>query len=152
MAPLLQDVLGTDVVSPYDELMAYEYLYSREGSTLKKIVEATVLSNKLPREVLYDLYGFVAPDDFDEVSLWVAQQMGDFAIAVNQTPSWPTALCDSKRPSPLLYYRGDINLIESRTISCRQRAKQPIWGRREPQRWHGIYPQMAHDCNGLAAE
>lgn len=117
MAPLLQDVLGTNVVSPYDELMAYEYLYSREGSTLKKIVEATVLSNKLPREALYDLYGFVAPDDFDEVSLWVAQQMGDFAIAVNQTPSWPTALCDSKRPSPLLYYRGDINLIESRTIS-----------------------------------
>ena len=57
MAPLLQDVLGTDVVSPYDELMAYEYLYSREGSTLKKIVEATVLSNKLPREALYDLYG-----------------------------------------------------------------------------------------------
>ena len=92
MAPLLQDVLGTDVVSPYDELMAYEYLDAREGSTLKNIVEATVLSNKLPREALYDLYGFVAPDDFDEVSLWVAQQMGDFAIAVNQTPSWPTAL------------------------------------------------------------
>ena len=59
----------------------------------------------------------LSPPTTSTKCLWVAQQMGDFAIAVNQTPSWPTALCDSKRPSPLLYYRGDINLIESRTIS-----------------------------------
>lgn len=119
MAPeMLTKLLGTSAISPYDEMIAYEYLYSLEGSSLKRITSSTVLSNKLPSEALAERFGeLVEPDGLAEVTAMVDTKLGDLSVAVNNTTTWPDKLADSEHPSPLLYYRGDIGLMESRSIS-----------------------------------
>lgn len=117
MAPLLQESSRNIAVSSYDELISYELLYAQEGSSLKKIVDATVLSGKLPHEALYDRFGAFLPEGYEEVEDWVADKLGGFSITINRTPSWPQKLSDSNRPAPILYYRGDIALLDARSIS-----------------------------------
>lgn len=117
MAPLLRESVMDTIVSPYDELIAYEYLYSQDGSTLKKIVESTVRSGRLPHEAVRDEFGMILPDSYGDVEDWVSEHLGTFRIVVNRTPSWPKRLEASTRPSPILYYKGDIALLEARNVS-----------------------------------
>ncbi len=117
MAPLLRESVVDTIISPYDELISYEYLYSQDGSSLKKIVESTVLSGKLPHEALQDRFGMILPDGYQDVEDWVSDRLGTFHVAVNRTPTWPKRLADSTRPSPILYYRGDVALLESKNVS-----------------------------------
>lgn len=152
MAALVLENLREDAISPYDELMAYEYLYSCEGSSLQKIVNATVLSQKLPHEALHDLFGAFVPDDFDEVTKWLDSKIGDFSIAVNQTPSWPKSLGDSKRPAPILYYRGDITLLDAPNIAVVGARKASDLGlRRAAQLARDLAERDVVVTTGLAA-
>ena len=75
---------------------------------MKRIVEETVAAQKLPSEVFYERFGMVTPDDLAEVEQYVETKLGSFSVAINNTPSWPDKLKDSARPTPVLYYRGDI--------------------------------------------
>lgn len=111
------DAMEYKLVSPYVEVLCFEYLYSLEGASLRKIASETVESGKLPSEVFYEKYGFVYPRDFEEVQSFIGEKLGSFEVAINQTPTWPKKLIDSSRPTPLLYYRGDIGLVESRSVS-----------------------------------
>jgi DNA processing protein len=104
-------------VSPYRELTAYEYLYSQPNASLKSVTKQTVFSNKLPSEALTDAFGFISPDGFDDVATFIKNRIGGFSIAINNTPSYPRKLHDSERPTPLIYYRGDIGLLESKSVS-----------------------------------
>lgn len=118
MAPeILTDMLEKAAVSPYEEMLAYEYLYSKDGSTLKKMTEATVLAHKLPTEALADAYGMIEPDDMDAIADFLSMKLDGFAVAVNNTTTWPDKLSDSARPTPLFYYRGDIGLLDSKSVS-----------------------------------
>ena len=109
--------LKKSAVSPYDELLTYEYLYSRKGETFKKITSATVQSNKLPSEVFHERYGMLPPEDFSLVQEYIDSKMGRCSFAINGTYSWPKQLEDSTNPAPVLYYRGDIGLLESTSVS-----------------------------------
>lgn len=117
----LKELLNRETVSPYHEMLAYEFLYSMQGSSLKKIAAETVLSRKLSTEAMQDKVGFVAPDIYDEVVSFIDQklrsQFGKLSVAVNNTPSWPKKLADSERPTPLFYYYGDIGLTEAKSVS-----------------------------------
>lgn len=113
----LFESLSKTIISPYDELICYEYLYSRDGSSLKKMVESTVLSNKLPHEVFDEMYGMITPEDFQDIEDQVNEELGNFRVVINQTPSWPDKLSASNRPSPVLYYQGDIALLDTPNIS-----------------------------------
>ena len=64
---LSEDMFGQVAISPYNELIAYEFLYSRKGASLKRIVEETVAAQKLPSEVFYERFGMVTPDDLAAV-------------------------------------------------------------------------------------
>lgn len=109
--------LKKSAVSPYDELLTYEYLYSRKGETFKKITSATVQSNKLPSEVFHDRYGMILPGDFKDVQEYIDSKIGCCSFAINGTYSWPKQLEDSANPAPILYYRGNIGLLESKSVS-----------------------------------
>lgn len=114
----LAQQISNSSISPYDEMLAYEYLYSLDKSSLKKITEMTVLSGLLPTQALnkqlalFDLGGTT-----DAIQELLEEKLGTFSVAVNNTPSWPDKLKDAENPSPLFYYEGDIGLMELPSVS-----------------------------------
>ena len=118
MAPqTYTDMLDKIMVSPYEEMLAFEYLYSLDGSTLKKMTDATVLSNKLPTDVLSERYGLLSPDGLDDVAKFIDSKLSGLSVAVNNTTTWPDKLADSEHPTPLFYYYGNIGLVEKKSVS-----------------------------------
>ena len=117
----IRDLLGYSAVSPYDEMVAFEVLYSEEGSSLKKVSEETVMRGMLPTSVIDEQGGMFGSPELDRaveaMREFIGERVGGFSVAVNQTTSWPDKLADSARPTPILYYRGDIGLIESDSVS-----------------------------------
>lgn len=111
-------IANESFVSPYKELIALECLYAEPNMTLKKITSETVLSGILPTEAFQNRYGMIPENDLIEsVKNVVNDKIGSFSIVVNNTPGWPQKLAASTRPTPLLYYRGDLGLIESTSVS-----------------------------------
>jgi len=110
-------IFDSFVISPFDELVAYEYLYSLEKTTLRSITQQTVLSNKLPSEALADYAGLLEPEGLNLIRDFLRSKTDSFSIAVNNTPSYPKKLRESERPTPLIYYKGDIGFLESPSVS-----------------------------------
>lgn len=69
-----------------------------------------------------------------KVERFIESKIGGFSIAVNNTPSWPLKLKDSQRPTPLLYYRGNISLVESKSVSVVGSRKASSEGRSRARR------------------
>lgn len=99
-------------ISLYNELLSYEYLWSMDNSSLKKISEL-FLGNKLPSEVVKDNFGLFDSDKLEEVKVYLDKKINElknqFSIIVNHSYQYPLKLKDAKYPINLLYYRGDIN-------------------------------------------
>ena len=113
-APIVFDSIA---ISPFEELAAYEYLYSLDHATLKSMTKQTVLAKKLPSEALAEKVGLIKPEAIKDVEAFLQTKSGVFSIAINSTPSYPKKLRESERPTPLFYYLGDIGLLESPSIS-----------------------------------
>lgn len=113
----LKEALGRVAVSPYDELVAYEYLRSGQNGTFKSVTQATVGRGMLPTEALCSAYGTFLPDDYRDVENYLDSKIGAFSVVVNNTPSWPAKLKDSERPTPILYYRGNVGYLELPSVS-----------------------------------
>lgn len=113
----LKDIFTEAAVSPYEEMLAYENLYALKGMSLKKIADLTVSAGLLPSQALTDKVGLIALSDNEKINSYINTKMDGFSVAVKSTPSWPQKLNDSERPSPLLYYKGDIGLLESPCVS-----------------------------------
>ncbi|MDR1184164.1 MAG: DNA-protecting protein DprA [Coriobacteriales bacterium] len=110
-------VFSSIAISPFDELVAYEYLYSLDGATLKSMTQRTVLSNKLPSEVFSESTGLFQPDSVKTIEEYLESKKDRFSVAINNTPTYPNKLKASERPTPLIYYRGDIGLLEAPSVS-----------------------------------
>lgn len=106
----------TQVISPLEEALAFEYLYSLDGMTLKKIAELTAAKEMLPSESLELSSGLFQPD-LTEVRDYLEGKLGSFGIAVRGTPSWPERVDRSARPSPIIYWQGDLGLLSLRSVS-----------------------------------
>lgn len=118
-ATLFQQLMKS-TVSPYEELLAYEYLYAQEGMSLKKITGMTVGMGRTPTQALSDSSGLFDPRDtegYQKVESFVDGKIGSFDLLINGTPSWPDSLSDSQRPSPILYTQGSISLLDRRSVS-----------------------------------
>lgn len=106
------------VVSPYDELMAYEYLYAKEGSSRSRISKLLSMYGGRPTSAVVSIEGML-PDasKHEEVRHCVEDHIGNFSVLVDGTPQFPVRLNAEKSPLPVFYYRGDIGLLDSRCIS-----------------------------------
>lgn len=115
----LIEALDKVTISPYKEALAYEYLYSRKGMTLTELANLTVNKEKLPTEALADYLGLLQPEGIDEVESYFDRKLEEipFHIAVRGTTSWPVGISDSKRPTPVLYYCGDLTLLDTPRVS-----------------------------------
>lgn len=113
----LAEQIGSSIISPYEEMLAYEYLYSLDKSSLKKMTEMTVLSGLLPTQALEQQLTLFELKGMNAVRDYLEEKLGNFSVAVNNTTSWPDKLKDAEKPSPLFYYEGDIGLAELPSIS-----------------------------------
>lgn len=111
--------LDKETISPYKEAIAFEYLYSREGMTLGEVSKLTVNANRLPTEALGDYSGLLGPEGIDIIEQYFDQKIErmPFHVAVRGTTSWPEGIADSKRPTPVLYYCGDLDLLDTPRVS-----------------------------------
>lgn len=152
---LLKKALANSTVSPFRELLDYEYLYSIHGMTLKKISEITVGAGKLPSAALDSMGGLLDPREtaeYAEVASYVRGKLGTFDIAVRGTSTWPDSLADSERPAPILYYRGDLNLMNVPSVSVVGSRKASSDGLALAAKVAGDLVSMGyHVATGLAA-
>lgn len=113
MTPLAQFL--PSVIDPYEEVLAYEYLYSFKGSSLKTISKQTVDRGLLPTEALAEQ--MVVEEEHEAVKACVDSKLGLFSAAIDNTPQYPEKLHSANERVPLIYYRGDVSLVENRGVS-----------------------------------
>lgn len=115
------------IVSPYQELMAYEYLCATEGTSRNRVSRIISENGGLPSSAALAVQG-IFPDTKkrDEIRRYVEGRLDGFSVLVDGTPQFPERLRAQKDPLPVFYYRGDISLAETRCIS--------IVGTRHPSR------------------
>ncbi len=101
----------------YDEVVAYEYLFSHPRATLDSIAHETVLSGRTPHEALVERFGFVAPDGVETVRRWLDGNVRGLELTIWGGREWPGRLMSSRRPAPVLYHLGNAGLLASRNVA-----------------------------------
>ena len=106
------------IVSPYEELMAYEYLYSKSDTSRSKMSRVLTENGTRPTRAMAAVEGLM-PDEskYGEVKEYVDSRIGGFSVLVEGTPQFPHCLRTQKDPLPVFYYRGDLSLVESHCVS-----------------------------------
>lgn len=106
---IIESLEKDNVISPYDELIAYETLWTRQGATLKKISE--YLKDKdLPSEADFTL---LEMEKKEEIKSYFKEHPIDFSIITAKSYQYPERLKDPKYPIKLLYYKGNLDLLEA---------------------------------------
>jgi len=95
-------------ISPYVEMIAYETLWMREGATLKKVASEYLKNIDLPSKAINPI---IDMENMDKVTAYFKKIDVNFSIMTAKSYQYPSALKDPKYPIKLLYYRGDIDLL-----------------------------------------
>lgn len=127
----IMEAMQRATISPYREALAFEYLYSRDGMSLGELSKMTVGADRLPTEALRDYAGLFAPEGIDVVEDYFDGKIAKipFHVAVRGTTSWPQGIADSKRPTPVIYFCGDITLLDTPRVSVVGSRKASDMGR-----------------------
>lgn len=114
MRPHFDEVFSDDMfVEPFKEMVAYEALWSKiDKPTFKKVSEK--LQNALPSK-----YGqFIESDVLNEISEELRKyDLNAFNTLIAGTASYPEELKKLLHFLPILYYKGDVNLLEMPAVS-----------------------------------
>lgn len=98
-----------DAVSPYQELLAYETLWARAGSTMKKVSDA-IKDKILPSYAQFNLEDQLKKQ---EIIQFFNNINKDFSVLTSKSYQYPKELLDPEHQIKLLYYKGDLGLIEA---------------------------------------
>ena len=120
-------------VSPYEELGAYEHLWSEGKSSFKNISERlSKLGEARPSELVGKSQSLATANKvhsrFKELGL------SDYGIMLRGTADYPAGLLDARYPLELLYYRGDWNLTFAPSVAIVGTRKPSKEGRLRAQR------------------
>ncbi len=108
-----------NTISLYEEMLAYETLWARKGVFLKNITEMFEQNKILPSMLLQQKKAenmFVYQELEQKVKACLSKLSG-FSVSVFGTFQYPETLRKSQHPIELFYYKGDIGLLESPSIS-----------------------------------
>jgi DNA processing protein len=110
-------------ISPYNEIIAYEYLWSKSGSSLKTIAEKLSRNDILPSEVVEEEKNALFSDvdqRIDEIRAFIDKKLKvppHFSMLLKESPQYPEKLLDAKHPVDLFYYRGNPDLVNKKCVS-----------------------------------
>ncbi|QEL19837.1 DNA-processing protein DprA [Limnoglobus roseus] len=124
-----------DVISPQCEMVSYETLCAMDQATTKRVSELFTSNPGLPSRVLNDL-------SERESHLSVLKQVVEsylrslrgFYVSVAGSYQFPTKLCDARYPLRLFYYRGFLQLAETRCVSVVGARKATPEGKKRADR------------------
>ena len=120
----MQAVQINGVISPCEEMNAYETLWGYNGASVKQVANQFDTLRKSVDEAVFPSQVLESVQQSDQeitqlhadVAQFLKQKQG-FSIAVDGTFQYPEKLRDAKYPIALFYYQGDINLTDTPTIS-----------------------------------
>ena len=112
-------------VSPYNEMGAYEALWSEPSTTFKSLSERFA---KLPGKMPTDLVSIEKARACAEFvkKRFEEAEIGRFGVQVHGAGEYPVKLRDAAHPVELLYYQGWWSLVYSRSVA--------VVGARKPSR------------------
>lgn len=97
-----------DIISPYKELLSYEALWARKGTTLAKITD--MLKNSLlPSQIINPILDV---ENLDNIEKIIRKEISNFSILTNKDFSYPSSLKNANNQYPILYCKGDIGLLD----------------------------------------
>ena len=113
-----EDFINNTVISPYEELLAYEILWTEKKASFKRLAESLSLKNILPSQVLNEQYGSLFEHELRSlVEDYLQPRLNNFSIMLKENYQYPRRLLDAKYPIDLFYYRGDLGLLDTPCIS-----------------------------------
>ena len=119
-----------NTISPYEEMLAYETLWGQQNQTLKTLAVLFKKNRGVPSHLLHSqgdssLISELTP----KVEKFLSEKSG-FSVSVHGDFSYPERLQEAKYPVELFYYRGDIGVLDSRSVSvvgsrkCSEQGKE----------------------------
>lgn len=119
-----------DFINPFDEIVAYEVLWSKKGTSFKKISE---LFRKYPEKRPTD---FVSKEEINEyrsiIKDIVLNKSKEYSVnlLINKTFDYPERLKDAKEPIEMLYYSGNLDYLHEKSIAIVGTRKPTEYGLR----------------------
>lgn len=113
----MSDSVFTDqFISPFYELVCYEYLWSKKNSSLKKLAEILSKKDILPSKVV-ESEGLFLDEQFYDVEKFIKNKIGNFSVLFKEDAQFPKQLLETEYPVDMIYYRGDISIANQKTIA-----------------------------------
>lgn len=110
-----------NVVNPFDEAIAYEVLWALQGMTEKKLAQHFKGGFKLPTDVLRQIKGIIPHQEIIElekdVKSYLLKKAGTFSVCVHGDFQYPEDLRQANYPIELFYYRGNLDLLSTKSLS-----------------------------------
>jgi DNA processing protein len=144
----------SNALSPHAEMVSYETLWGMPSMSLKSISELFKKHQVLPSQLLdiessSHLTGLDALRD--DVERFLAPIRG-FSVSVHGCFQYPQNIRDAKYPPELLYYRGNIGLMESPCVSIVGTRKATDDGKKRAEKLARSLTEAGYTIvSGLAA-
>lgn len=112
-----------NTINPFEEVLAYEVLWALDGMTETKMTELFKSGSELPSEVLEKIYPQTLFPNEKVVDLkakvkgYLQMKLGKFSVCINGDFQYPKDLRKAKHPIELFYFKGNLDLLNSKTIS-----------------------------------
>jgi len=115
--PACMPEFADKTISPRHEMLAYETLWASNKATLKSVADLFRTHPVYPSQLLR-ARGELLPDlDLrKKVEAFLSTKRG-FSVALRGSHQYPTGLRDASDPIELFYYKGDLNLTQTKCIS-----------------------------------
>ena len=120
-------------VVPFSELGAYEALWAEKGATFKRIAERFA---ERPGALPSDL---VPKETADRTARQVLDELRDaglesFGVLIHQTYDYPSRLREARHPLELIYYRGNLDWLATRSVAVVGTRKPSDEGKRRARK------------------
>lgn len=107
----------SDSIEPFREMAAYESLWKEKGVSYKKLAECFAQNPGLRPSDLVGANDLKAAYDYINTTLKDFLKEAKPNFLINSTFDYPAKLRDAKEPVELLYYRGNLDLINTKSVS-----------------------------------
>ncbi len=108
-----------NTISVYNEIISYEIIYAIQGMTEKRFNNLTNEYGYKPSVILNNLKNLenTILKLQNNVIEFIRPKLQNFSICIKNTYQFPSGLNDALYPISLFYYKGNLDLISSQSIS-----------------------------------
>jgi len=109
----------SNTISPFKEVVAYEALWAQNKATFKTLSELFKGNpGSVPSDFIQDISD-IYKDLYPKVKNLIVNKDFNYKtnILINKTLDYPIALKDAAEPVEILYYSGNLNYLQTRSVA-----------------------------------